>query len=202
MTETEGNVWRNRMTRLVEEDPEQLLANPFNWRIHSYYQQQMMTATLDELGWIEPIVVNERTGHLVNGHMRVSLALSHSIARVPVVYVDLDETEEKMALATFDSIGSLAATDNDQLRDLLSQLPETDSLLDQYFATLTAGSAPLPAPFDIVPLDPVDVPDDTEDGGSRLVKVQVGRHMFYPAVAEQVRLLLEDHPEWGARIVG
>ena len=83
--------FRNRITGSGMEAPEQLLANPRNWRVHPKAQEAALAAVLDEVGWVQNVIVNQRTGNVVDGHLRVSLAISRGEATVPVVYVDLDE---------------------------------------------------------------------------------------------------------------
>lgn len=103
--------WQNRIVGSGEEDPEQLLANPGNWRIHPKRQQDALSGVLDEVGWVDQIIVNQRTGHVVDGHLRVSLALRRNEPTVPVLYVDLSEAEEKLVLATLDPIAAMATAD-------------------------------------------------------------------------------------------
>ena len=65
--------WRNRIVGSGEEQPDQLLANPANWRIHPKAQQQALAGSLDVVGWVAPVLVNRRTGYVVDGHARVAL---------------------------------------------------------------------------------------------------------------------------------
>jgi hypothetical protein len=44
--------WRNRITGSGEEAPDQLLANPANWRIHPKAQQDALAGALDAVGWV------------------------------------------------------------------------------------------------------------------------------------------------------
>ena len=57
-----------------EEAPDQLLANPSNWRVHPKAQQQALAGILGQVGWVQQVLVNRRTGHVVDGHLRVALA--------------------------------------------------------------------------------------------------------------------------------
>src|ERR1700722_15600770 len=93
--------WRNRIVGHGEEDPTQLLANPRNWRLHPKAQQDALAGVLEQVGWVQDVIVNKRTGFVVDGHARVALALSAG-ERVPVVYVDLSEQEEALIIATLD----------------------------------------------------------------------------------------------------
>ncbi len=121
--------WRSRITGHGSEQPDQLLANPRNWRVHPERQQRALAGVLDQVGWVQDVVVNQRTGHIVDGHLRVSLAISRGEAEIPVVYVDLDETEEALVLASLDPLAGLAATDEEQLRDLLQGVTVEDDTL-------------------------------------------------------------------------
>lgn len=117
---------RSRIVGHGEEAPDQLLANPANWRIHPKAQQDAMKGILDQVGWVQSVIVNKRTGHLVDGHLRVSLALREDLPTVPVAYVDLSPEEEALVLATLDPLAALAVTDKDKLAELLAEV-STDS---------------------------------------------------------------------------
>src|SRR5688572_14080070 len=115
---TEGP-WRSRIVGSGEEEPTQLLANPLNWRIHSGRQRNAMRGALSSVGWVQQVMVNRRTGHVVDGHLRVEEAISAGAPTVPVLYVDLSEEEERLVLATLDPISAMAGTSVERLRDLL-----------------------------------------------------------------------------------
>jgi hypothetical protein len=67
--------WNNRIAGYGSENPEQLLANPRNWRVHPSEQQSALTGVLESVGVVQNVIVNSRSGHLVDGHLRVSLAI-------------------------------------------------------------------------------------------------------------------------------
>ncbi len=112
--------WRSRIIGHGEEAPDQLLANPANWRIHPKAQQDALAGVLGEIGWVQSVIVNKRTGHLVDGHLRVSLALRDDAETIPVVYVDLSPDEEALVLATIDPLAAMAVTDGAELSELLT----------------------------------------------------------------------------------
>ena len=174
MTET---TFKNRIVETGEADPAQLLANPANFRRHTGAQQASMTELLGSIGWVQDVLVNRRTGHVLDGHMRIELAMRQDQPTVPVSYVDLSDEEEKVVLATFDPVGAMARVDQDALRDLLGETgdrlkvgglaglaaelqrrsaPETDtSWLDQFRAD---AGAPDPKPPAVRPeVDAVSV---------------------------------------------
>ena len=119
--------WRNRIVGSGEEAPDQLLANPANWRIHPKAQQDALAGALDAVGWVQQVLVNQRTGFVVDGHARVALALSRGEPTVPVLYVDLDPAEEALVLATLDPIGAMAGRDDEKLRALLADVTVDDA---------------------------------------------------------------------------
>ena len=79
--------WRNRIIGSGEEAPDQLLANPANWRIHPKAQQDALAGALDVVGWVQQVLVNRRSGFVVDGHARVALALARNEPTVPVLYL-------------------------------------------------------------------------------------------------------------------
>lgn len=112
--------WRNRIVAHGEEAPDQLLANPKNWRIHPEAQKLALKGILDTVGWVGQVLVNRRTGFLVDGHLRVMVALEKNEPVVPVAYVDLSDDEEAMVLTTLDPIAALAGTDKEKLGALIA----------------------------------------------------------------------------------
>ena len=114
--------FRSRIVGHGEEAPDQLLANPGNWRIHPKAQQDAMKGVLNQVGWVQSVIVNRVTGHLVDGHMRVSLALREDAKTIPVAYVDLTPEEEALVLATLDPLSALAVADKEKLAELLAEV--------------------------------------------------------------------------------
>lgn len=129
--------WRNRIVGHGEEDPEQLLANPRNWRIHPKAQQDALHGVLSMVGWVQDVIVNQRTGFVVDGHARVAMAITAG-ERVPVVYVDLSPEEEAVILATLDPITAMAAKDSEIFDELVKEM-------DDSFRALVAATDPLQA---------------------------------------------------------
>ena len=118
--------WVNRITGHGEEAPDQLLANPQNWRIHPKAQQDALSGVLGQVGWVDTVLVNQRTGFVVDGHLRVALAISRQEPTVPVTYVDLAPEEEALVLATFDPISAAAGADAAALDALLAEVRADD----------------------------------------------------------------------------
>lgn len=127
------SIFRSRIVGHGEEAPDQLLANPSNWRIHPKAQQDALAGVLGEVGWVQSVIVNRTTGNLVDGHLRVSLALREGTPTIPVVYVELTPEEEDLVLATIDPIAAMAATDTEKLQELMAEVstssPAVEDLL-------------------------------------------------------------------------
>lgn len=138
---TKARPWRNRITRTGTEAPDQLLANPRNWRIHPKNQTTALDGVLSEVGWVTHVIVNERTGHVIDGHARIGLAITRQETEVPVVYVDLDEAEEALILATLDPLGALAGADKDVLAELMTWVSTEDEAVTRLLAdvAMTTG---------------------------------------------------------------
>jgi len=133
--------WRNRIVGSGEESPDQLLANPANWRIHPKAQQDALAGALDQVGWVQQVLVNRRSGFVVDGHARVALAISRREPTVPVLYVDLSPDEEALVLATLDPIGAMATADDAKLAELLAAIAGDDAGLLALLGDL-AGNEP------------------------------------------------------------
>jgi hypothetical protein len=140
--------WQNRIVGFdLSVDPEQLLANPRNWRIHGMQQSAAIRASLSEIGWIDAVIVNVTTGHVVDGHLRAAEAISAE-RTVPVMYVELSEDEELKALATFDLITNLADTDVPALESISADVAFDNAVLAEVIAeacgTVDDGETPEP----------------------------------------------------------
>jgi ParB-like chromosome segregation protein Spo0J len=121
-----SKTWVNRIVSYGEEDPDQLLANPLNWRVHPKAQQVSLSGVLDDIGFIAPVIVNRTTGHMIDGHLRVQLALRNHVPSIPVIYVELSKEEEAEALITLDPIANMAAADMRNLEALIGDLGQID----------------------------------------------------------------------------
>jgi ParB-like chromosome segregation protein Spo0J len=135
MRRSHGPMLKNRIVGRGEEPPDQLLANPANaWKIHPEEQQDEVEKVMEQVGWVREILVNKRTGYVVDGHLRVQLAIKRGEESVPVTYVDVDEHEEKLLIGVLDPLAAMSARDNEKLDELLTDLkdvfPETEIDLD------------------------------------------------------------------------
>ena len=121
--------WASRVVRLAKMCPDELTPNPLNWRDHPKAQVDAMVAALQEIGSTSPVVYNLDTGHLIDGHLRVAIAVNYRIPLIDVLQVSLPEYLEAEAVQTHDLITALADADSDKLIALAKQLSwQTDEL--------------------------------------------------------------------------
>jgi DNA modification methylase len=110
--------WQSRIVSYDLVDARELTDNPSNFRKHPQTQHEALIGSLNDLGWIAPVIVNRLSGHLVDGHLRARLAGEHK-SPLPVAYVELSDEEEKEALLALDPIAAMAVTDKERLGELL-----------------------------------------------------------------------------------
>lgn len=122
--------WRDRIIAYDKATPSKLIANARNYRKHPVAQRRALRAAIGEVGYVQPVVVNRRTGNIVDGHLRVELAKEDGIAAIPVIYIDVTEQEEMKLLSTIDPISNMAVIDHQIFDDLLKQVASTDQMLN------------------------------------------------------------------------
>ena len=129
-------MWKNKIVANTLESPDQLLAHYANPRTHDGKQRDTMRASLDELGIIAPCTVNDRTGNMIDGHMRTEEYLTAGVKEVPVIHLDLSEEDELKAIAYFDAVGTLAGYNPEKLEDLLQQIDFVNEPLENMLTDL------------------------------------------------------------------
>jgi len=140
--------WQNRIVGQGVKRADQFEANPNNWRTHPQSQRDALRGSLNEVGWVQQVIENVRTGHLVDGHERVWSALQNDNAEVPFIQVDLSEDEEAYVLATLDPIGEMATTDAKQLDALLHEVQSGDAGIQALLAEIAERAGVVPASDD------------------------------------------------------
>lgn len=119
--------WRNRIIGEGEIAAGELVPHPQNWRKHPKMQANQLAGTLGGVGWVQRVIVNQRTGRMLDGHLRAELARGQGEQTpVPVLYVDLSEDEERTILATLDPIAGMAIPDEATLAALVQSIGDAD----------------------------------------------------------------------------
>lgn len=155
--------WKNRIVGYDDVSTNELKANPRNWRKHNKRQEETLDEVMTNVGIVQNIVVNKRTGLIVDGHLRLELASKRKQPFVPVTYIDISEEEEALIMSTFDPVGALAQTDNKLLKELTDTMSSwTDNvgtMLNELLETTNVQMQENTAPMTPPPYVPITYED-------------------------------------------
>lgn len=115
--------------------------------------------SLKKFGFVQPLIVNTRTGTLVGGHQRLKASILEGYESVPVMEVDLSLAEEKALNVALNSPHIQGKFDEVILKDLLieikTDLPEMFEQLNfNEFVFHTIETLPPKGPSDYTPEPP------------------------------------------------
>lgn len=165
-----------------------LKAAPYNPRQISGEALAGLGKSLERWGVVQEVVANKRTGHIVGGHQRVQALKKMGVKEVPVVWVDLDDVEEKALNVALnnphtsgefdDTIAGLLA----EIRDGIGPNDFEELKLDE----LLPDAAPQP---DYSMLDEEDMQDQLDDMQSNVKRaIQIE---FEPEHYEEAQALVK-----------
>jgi hypothetical protein len=124
---------------------------PYNPRVISPHDLESLRRSIRFFGFVEPVVVNRRTSHIVGGHQRVQAAAEEGYTVLPVAFVDLDDPSERQLNLALNRISG--EWDDSKLRELLAGLSTDGADLaltgfadDELGRILAAGSVSDDAP--------------------------------------------------------
>ena len=83
-------------------------------------EYEKLKRSMQEFGYVEPIVWNKRTGNIVGGHQRYKILIDMGMQEVDCVVVDLDDAKEKALNIALNKIQGY--WDDLMLKDLLLEL--------------------------------------------------------------------------------
>jgi DNA modification methylase len=142
-------------------DPSTLTPNVSNWRIHTDEQKVLVGDSIDDIGigWAGVCLYNERTGNLLDGHLRRDHAFEKRLP-VPVLVGNWSPEKEAAIMVTLDQSTGMARADRDKLLALFQRAaPPTERSLD-ILKRLTEGLGV------VFPADPAgEETDEDEDAG-------------------------------------
>jgi hypothetical protein len=115
--------WAIRKVKLVDVKP--MEDNP---RVISDRNLAGMEASIARFGYIEPIVWNERTGHIIGGHQRHGVLKSKGVIEATMVVVDLSPDEEMAANLTLNN-PKIEGTWDDTAISLMAQVEKASGQL-------------------------------------------------------------------------
>jgi DNA modification methylase len=99
-----------------------------NPRRISEHDLAALRRSLKFFGTVEPIIVNQRSDHIVGGHQRVRAAEAEGIEQLPVVFVDLDDPSERQLNLALNRISG--EFDVEKLQEVLAELQRAGADLE------------------------------------------------------------------------
>jgi DNA modification methylase len=129
---------RDRVIELRRVRAKDLVPNPKNWRRHPKVQADALRTLLGEIGNSDALLVRElpdRRLQLIDGHLRAETMPEEE---VPVLVLDLNESEADKLLLTLDPLGSMASADTERLNALLDAVRADDPAIQVLLDDLRA----------------------------------------------------------------
>ncbi len=83
-------------------------------------------ASIDENGFYGAIIAQRSTGHILVGHHRYQAAVQAGAEKIPVFWVDVDDTRALKILLADNRTAELATRDEEALAQLLQELGAAD----------------------------------------------------------------------------
>lgn len=124
-----------------------LVQNQKNWRTHPQEQRSAIAGVLKQIGYASALIARELPDgrlELLDGHLRAETTPD---MEVPVLVVDLDDSESDLLLATLDPIAAMADTDRDKLDSLLQEVESNDQAVQELLTSLAglddSGDSPI-----------------------------------------------------------
>lgn len=89
-------------------------------------EYKKLRQSIEEFGYVEPIIWNERTGNVVGGHQRLKVLLEKGQEDIECVVVDLADKDEKILNVLLNKVKG--RWDIGKLADLLQELDEAGEM--------------------------------------------------------------------------
>ncbi len=97
---------------------------PYNPRKISSKELEKLQRSIDEFGFVQPVIINQVTGFVVGGHQRIKAAKELGYKRLPVIETPLTEDQEKALNVALNKISG--EWDLPLLKDLFETLDTGD----------------------------------------------------------------------------
>jgi len=92
-----------KATSIVMVPIEKIIPNPKNNNIHTEEQKRYARKIFDYQGFRAPLLISNRTGKLVAGHLRLEIAREKGVKELPCMYQDFESEEQEYAHLTADN---------------------------------------------------------------------------------------------------
>ena len=141
---------------------------PYNPRDISEHAFEGLKESIKKFGFVDPVIVNTRTGLLVSGHQRLKAAEAIGMEVVPCVEVDLSPSAEKALNVTLNN-QAISGYYTDSVQELLTEIREEFS--DEFLNLLRLDSLVVSTDWS-ADADAMDKIDPNLDGIVTTIKVE------------------------------
>lgn len=91
-----------------------LVPDPDNPRVISKQAKRALAASVKRFGLVQPIVINETTGHVVGGHQRIDVLREQGVAEIDVAIGAWTVDEERVLNVALNNPGAQGTFDDPQ----------------------------------------------------------------------------------------
>jgi ParB-like chromosome segregation protein Spo0J len=112
--------------------------------------------SLERFGLVEPLIWNERTGHIVGGHARLRILQDLGHDAVPVSVVNLSDTEERALNVLLNNLEAQGRYDTAKLVTVLEELKSLEALESSGFDECSLRALQVEPLEDLLPLEERD----------------------------------------------
>ncbi len=129
---------RDRVKELRRVKAGTLRPHPQNWRTHPADQRDALRGVLAEVGYADALLARELPDgslQLIDGHLRAETTPD---VEVPVLIVDLNDSETAKLLAVHDPLAAMAESDRDVLAELLANVETESEAIEALLAEMLA----------------------------------------------------------------
>lgn len=103
---------------------EDLKPAPYNPRIITDSEMEKLKRSIQEFGYVQPIIANKRNNVVVGGNQRLRALKELGYKEIEVIFISLDEQEEMALNVALNQIGG--SFDNFKLEEVVKQLKLKD----------------------------------------------------------------------------
>ncbi len=121
----------------------QLTPHPKNWRSHPEDQRKVLGGVLAEIGYADALLAREMPDgslQLIDGHLRAEATPDQD---VPVLLLDLNDSETEKLLTLFDPISAMASSNKELLEELVASIETSNESLQKFLEELSLQNEPL-----------------------------------------------------------
>lgn len=106
----------------------ELIPSPYNPRKMPKRELDKLIKSIEEFGYVEPIVWNKQSGRIIGGHQRIIALSTMGVEEAEVVVVDMDDNKEKLLNIALNRIHG--DWDEDKLTEVLAGLDKAGANLE------------------------------------------------------------------------